>query len=380
MHVRRDRQPPDKNWPKKMPSEASKLLLTEAEIKAEPTIKEEPEDAGNKIVVPTSELADNRPRNAIGADQIDQIIDFDGVEVKPEVKTENNEKKSEDGSSGHQQSGAPKRSVDKDEQKATTSKGKATTGNDGCKGKRYNDKKDQAAAKPIGKKHECPMCEYSSSTKSNLKRHIVTHTGEKPFSCTLCPKRFNRKHRLQYHMKTHVNEFLFSCSNCLQGFSTSNEQMEHEADCKVKRYECFSCKKYSTLHKHCLKRHMQMHNDERLFQCNDCSKEFKWAESLKRHTMRIHINPRPLKFKCSIFFRNFNQQAERGDHEGHCKRRGYQCHVCQQFKSNDLSSLRIHLRTHTGVKPFQCGYCSKCFTQQAHYNVHMKIPQVIING
>jgi len=45
----------------------------------------------------------------------------------------------------------------------------------------------------------CDMCEYSSPKKGNLKRHMLTHTGLRPFSCSFCEFRFGRSDELQRH-------------------------------------------------------------------------------------------------------------------------------------------------------------------------------------
>lgn len=34
--------------------------------------------------------------------------------------------------------------------------------------------------------HKCDECSMSFRTPGNLKRHILTHTGEKPFNCPHC--------------------------------------------------------------------------------------------------------------------------------------------------------------------------------------------------
>lgn len=33
---------------------------------------------------------------------------------------------------------------------------------------------------------ECPTCCYKCTKKSDLKRHMVVHSNEKPFDCKLC--------------------------------------------------------------------------------------------------------------------------------------------------------------------------------------------------
>lgn len=62
------------------------------------------------------------------------------------------------------------------------------------------DKTDQINPK---KKHRCPICDSRFQRPEHVKRHLKSHSSEKPFQCDEpnCGKRFNRKDNLKAHLK-----------------------------------------------------------------------------------------------------------------------------------------------------------------------------------
>ncbi|KAF2159858.1 hypothetical protein M409DRAFT_29668 [Zasmidium cellare ATCC 36951] len=74
------------------------------------------------------------------------------------------------------------------------------------------------------KSHSCPipMCGRLFKRLEHLKRHVRTHTQERPYLCTLCNKAFSRSDNLAQHRRTHETS--------ADGSAPSEEEMEEERD------------------------------------------------------------------------------------------------------------------------------------------------------
>ncbi|XP_073517258.1 uncharacterized protein [Phyllobates terribilis] len=79
----------------------------------------------------------------------------------------------------------------------------------------------------LGKILVCFECGKCFNHKSYFKKHIRTHTGEKPYSCSECGKCFMVKDHLESHQKTHAVEKPFSCSECGKCFSHKSYFTKH---------------------------------------------------------------------------------------------------------------------------------------------------------
>ncbi|NXN20531.1 ZBT46 protein, partial [Nycticryphes semicollaris] len=80
----------------------------------------------------------------------------------------------------------------------------------------------------IRKKFKCPYCSFSAMHQCILKRHMRSHTGERPYPCEICGKKFTRRE----HMKRHT------LGRGWGGGDTGWEQPVHSKD---KKYVCKVC-------------------------------------------------------------------------------------------------------------------------------------------
>ncbi|XP_066948910.1 uncharacterized protein [Macrobrachium rosenbergii] len=81
----------------------------------------------------------------------------------------------------------------------TVDNDKAQTDKMELKGRGKKDKLD--IVKYEARKYVCCFCNRRFGWSTDLKRHVILHTGERPFQCKVCPTAFTRKFLLQNHMK-----------------------------------------------------------------------------------------------------------------------------------------------------------------------------------
>ncbi|CAH1256669.1 SYCP3 [Branchiostoma lanceolatum] len=92
------------------------------------------------------------------------------------------------------------------------------------------------------KQFKCPHCSYSTDLSKDLKRHMLTHTGERPHKCLTCGKGFTRKSNLKRHQRVHTGENPYRCEECGRSFNQQQHLTRHMlTHSGQKPYKCEHC-------------------------------------------------------------------------------------------------------------------------------------------
>ncbi|XP_063755998.1 gastrula zinc finger protein XlCGF57.1-like [Eleginops maclovinus] len=236
----------------------------------------------------------------------------------------------------------------------------------------------------VEKKFLCSECGKRFGHRTNLRTHMMTHTGEKPFSCLVCKKSFTVSYRLQHHMRIHTGEKPYSCLVCKKTFRLNGNLYTHmkvhkandqasvsgsKGSAVEQPFACVVCRKRFSSKKS-MNRHSLTHTGEKAFSCSVCDKGFSQKGDLNIH-VKTHTGEKP--FSCSVCNKNFLRKGHLKRHAmTHTGETPFSCTVCEKsFTRSDY--LKEHMNTHTGEKPFSCSVCRTSFKLSSNLKKHARI-------
>ncbi|XP_022062098.2 zinc finger and BTB domain-containing protein 40 isoform X1 [Acanthochromis polyacanthus] len=199
----------------------------------------------------------------------------------------------------------------------------------------------------------------------------------KPFTCHWCKKSFDYKCRMLAHTKrcSMSQECEQQCPECPEKLANQRALQRHRAEVHrntgrvKKKVACDLCGRTFAHPSGMIYHKRTEHFEEKPFACEECGAKFGANSSLKNH-MRLHTGEKP--YRCKHCDMSFSVAAALAYHtkKKHSEGKMYVCQYCKAVFAQSIELTR-HVRTHTGDRPYVCRECGKGYSQASGLTVHL---------
>uniref|UniRef100_A0A8C8Y571 Ras-responsive element-binding protein 1 n=1 Tax=Panthera leo TaxID=9689 RepID=A0A8C8Y571_PANLE len=240
-----------------------------------------------------------------------------------------------------------------------------------------------------GADHSCSICGKSLSSASSLDRHMLVHSGERPYKCTVCGQSFTTNGNMHRHMKIHEKDPNSATATAppsplKRRRLSSKRKLSHDAESEKEDpapakkmvedgqagdlekvdevFHCPVCFKEFVC-KYGLETHMETHSDNPL-RCDICCVTFRTHRGLLRHNALVH-KQLPRDAMGRPFIQN-NPSIPAGFHD-----LGFTDFSCRKFPRISQAWCETNLRRCISEQHrFVCDTCDKAFPMLSSLTLH----------
>nr|XP_035959808.1 ras-responsive element-binding protein 1 isoform X3 [Halichoerus grypus] len=240
-----------------------------------------------------------------------------------------------------------------------------------------------------GADHSCSICGKSLSSASSLDRHMLVHSGERPYKCTVCGQSFTTNGNMHRHMKIHEKDPNSATATAppsplKRRRLSSKRKLSHDAESEKEDpapakkiledgqsgdlekvdevFHCPICFKEFVC-KYGLETHMETHSDNPL-RCDICCVTFRTHRGLLRHNALVH-KQLPRDSMGRPFIQN-NPSIPAGFHD-----LGFTDFSCRKFPRISQAWCETNLRRCISEQHrFVCDTCDKAFPMLSSLALH----------
>lgn len=167
------------------------------------------------------------------------------------------------------------------------------------------------------------------------------------------------------------NQRMYQCEICSKTCKDKTKlKLHREIHTNQRNVICQQCGKgFKTMN--CLRNHKRTHMPERVYYgCDQCDKKYTQKVQLKKHIEIVHMHRRD--FMCTTCGSSFGTKSVLKMHMlSHSDFRSEECSVCG-FRVHTKAKLRRHMKSHTGVRDYECGICGKKFLYSYNVVAHVR--------